>query len=647
VTAVLAAAVLCIVLGGTACAADGRLLRQGLWLQAAGALALGAAGLVALGSDSAWGDAFRSRLDPGIGVDRMSGLFLALIGLVAAPVLVFAGGYFDSSGRARAAAALNAAFVLALVGVVCARDVGTFLAFWELMTLIPAAIILVWNTGRTARRTAFVYIAITHVAGTGVWTALLVLAHAHALGGTPLSGGSRTQVLVTVAALIGFGAKAGVMPLHTWLPRAHPIAPAPVSALMSGVMLKIALYGLIRVLVQWTHAPTWVAIVVLALGGVSAVGGVVYALFEHELKRLLALHSIENVGIILLGLGAYLALHAQGQDAWAALGLAAALLHTMNHAVFKALLFLGAGAFEHATHDLNLDRLGGLASRMPVTGAAFGIGAAAIAGVPPLNGFVSEWLTLQALLHMGISGDLASGAAGAVGLAALAATAALAVFCFVKVIGLVLLGPARRHSAAAAREAPRSMLAGMGVLAGACVILGAVPGPLFERLIPLAPAPAGQTDIGWAGLSLPATGGLPTLALGLLILGVTLILVRARGRKTAGEAPTWACGQPVTRSLDWSSAGFTKALRLAFATILRPERDIITTTRHGIVQEISYRGEVPHHLDRLVFEPTARLALAGAARVRRLQSGQLGLYVAYLAAILFALLVCLRAGLLG
>ena len=257
------------------------------------------------------------------------------------------------------------------------------------------------------------------------------------------------------------GTKAGVMPLHVWLPRAHPIAPAPVSALMSGVMIKVALYGLVRVLVEWVGVlPVWFGVLVLAVGALSAVGGVVYALFQHDLKRLLALHSIENVGIIVLGLGACLILRARGADAWAAFALAAALLHTVNHAVFKSLLFLGAGAFERAVGSLELDRLGGLLRRMPWTGGAFLVGAMAIAGLPPLNGFASEWLTLQALLHVtGLRRTSADGIAGAVALAALAATAALAVFCFVKVVGLVLLGPPRRDAAAAAEEAPLPMRA--------------------------------------------------------------------------------------------------------------------------------------------------------------------------------------------
>ena len=251
------------------------------------------------------------------------------------------------------------------------------------------------------------------------------------------------------------------MPLHVWLPRAHPIAPAPVSALMSGVMIKVAVYALVRVLVEWVGIlPLWFGLLVLATGALSSVGGVLYACFQHDLKRLLALHSIENIGIIVLGLGACLVLRARGAELWAAFALAAALLHTLNHAVFKALLFLAAGAFERTVGALEIDRLGGLFRRMPWTGGAFLIGAIAIAGLPPLNGFASEWLTLQALLHLPAYGRVGDGTAGAVALAALAATAALAVFCFVKVVGLVLLGPAaqsrgRGGAGAAVRDARR------------------------------------------------------------------------------------------------------------------------------------------------------------------------------------------------
>ncbi len=264
----------------------------------------------------------------------------------------------------------------------------------------------------------FVYVALTHLAGAGTWIAVLLLADAGAFGGTSqIATGSGLQIAIALAAIVGMGAKAGLMPLHVWLPRAHPIAPAHVSALMSGVMIKVAIYGLVRVLVEWLGVlPQWVGVLVLGLGALSAVAGVVYALFQHELKRLLAFHSIENVGIIVLGLGACLLLRARGADQWAAFALGAALLHTLNHAVFKGLLFLGAGAFERAVGSLELDRLGGLLRRMPWTGAAFAVGAMAIAGLPPLNGFASEWLTLQALVHVPVYGGISDGVAGAVAL---------------------------------------------------------------------------------------------------------------------------------------------------------------------------------------------------------------------------------------
>ena len=406
------------------------------------------------------GAGFTSAFAPQFGVDGLSGLFLGALGLVAAAALVFSRGYLEPDGRGRAVAALTGVLVLVLAGVFCARDPLTFLAGWELMTLVPALVILVArNADRASRRVVFVYLAVTHLGGVGTWIAILLLAHAGAVGGAAaISSGSGMQTAIALAAIVGMGTKAGVMPLHVWLPRAHPIAPAPVSALMSGVMIKAGIYALVRVLVDWLGVlPIWIGVLVLGLGALSAVGGVVYALFQHDLKRLLAFHSVENIGIIVLGIGACLLLHSRGANLWASFALAAALLHTLNHAVFKALLFLGAGAFEKAVGSLELDRLGGLLRRMPWTGGAFLVGAMAIAGLPPLNGFASEWLTLQALLHVPAYGGVAAGTAGAIALAALAATAALAVFCFVKVGGLALLGPPRTKSDRAASEAAWSV----------------------------------------------------------------------------------------------------------------------------------------------------------------------------------------------
>lgn len=639
-------AAIVIVAAGSVTAALPRGLRTGLTAQATGAALLAIAGFWAFGAGTTTGAGFTGALEPRFGVDGLSAYFLGTLGLVAAPALLFASRYLDPGPGGRAIAALTGAFVLTLAEVLAARDPLTFLAGWELMTLLPAATILVARRDARARRSVFVYVAVTHLGGAGTWVAVLLAANAGALDGGTIATGSGLQIAIALATLLGMGTKAGVVPLHSWLPRAHPIAPAPVSALMSGVMIKVAIYGLVRVLVDWLGVlPLWFGVLVLAVGAVSSVGGVVYALFQHDLKRLLAFHSIENIGIVMLGLGAALLLRARGDETWAALALAAALLHTLNHAVFKSLLFLAAGSFERAAGSLELDRLGGLLRRMPWTGGAFFVGAVAIAGLPPLNGFASEWLTLQALLHVPAAGGIGGGLAGAVALAALGATAALAALCFVKVVGLVLLGPPRTAVAAEAVEAPVPMRAAVVFLAAASAVLGAAPGLLVGPLRGLAPwADAAPATLG---LYLPGTGSLPLLGIGVALAVLTGTLLLARGRRTAVTAPAWASGQLIEPQLLWTSAGFSKALRLVLQPALRPEREIAVDVRGGVVQQIAYTGRVPQLLDERLYRPAVRLLLVAARHARRLQTGRLGTYVAYLIALVLVLLAAARVGAIG
>jgi hydrogenase-4 component B len=391
--------------------------------------------------------------------------------------------------------------------------------------------------------------------------------------------------------------------------------------------------------------PVWFGVLVLAAGALSAVGGVVYALFEHDLKRLLAFHSIENIGIIVLGIGACLVLRARGADAWASFALAAALLHTVNHAVFKALLFLGAGVFERAVALLEIDRLGGLLRRMPWSGGAFLIGAMAIAGLPPLNGFASEWLTLQALLHVAQYGHIGDGMAGAVALAALASTAALALFCFVKVVGLVLLGAPRTPAVAAAEEPPLQLRAALVFLALVCIALGLAPGVLFGALVGLSPSSSALPTR--VGLHVPGTGSLPTVGIALVLVGVMGALVLLRGSRSAAPAPTWASGQLVEPALRWTSAGFTKSLRLVLEVVLRPEREISSRTDAGVLQEVAYSGHVPHLIDERLYRPAERVAFRAAHHARRLQTGSVGTYVVYLIGLVIVLLVAVRLGVIG
>jgi hydrogenase-4 component B len=613
-------------------------------VQSIGAVLLGAAGVWVLASGHAVGAGFRVEVRPAFGVDGLSGFFLLLVAVVGAPAALFARDALHADGQGRSLALATGVFLLALVGFVCARDVSTFLGFWELMTLVPAAAILIARQDREARHGVFVYLAITHIGGAGVWVSMLVLAQHDALAGHPLGGGLAT--LVASASLVGFSTKAGLMPLHSWLPRAHPLAPAHISALMSGVMIKLALYGLVRVLFQWLASPgLWVGIALLAIGALSCLGGVLYALMQHELKRLLAFHSIENVGIVALGLGASLVFRDVGQPVWSAIAFAAALLHSLNHALFKGLLFLGAGAFSKAVGSLELDRLGGLLRRMPWTGWAFALGAMAIAGVPPLNGFASEWLTLQSLLHLGVASHLGVALAGALATLALAGTAALAVYCFVKVIGLVLLGLPRRPECEQASEVPVGMRASMGFLAGACVVLGALPGLLVPTLAALGPARA-TLHVG-TGLSVPGTGSLPTLALALALVLLAVVLVRLARSPRATAAPTWVCGQPPAAGLAWTSAGFTKPLRLVLEALLRPRREVQVIVSAGVVEAVAYEAEVPHLFDTLLYGPVWRGALRAAGIARRVQSGSLRTYLIYLLGLLGVLLALARTGVLG
>ncbi|HEX6024072.1 MAG TPA: proton-conducting transporter membrane subunit [Solirubrobacter sp.] len=610
-------------------------LRAGLAAQAAGMALLGAAGAAALFSGESVGAQFRDGVSPALGLDPLSGFFLSLLAVTAVPTLIYARAYLRPDGPSRTAGALAAGFLLSLTGVLVARDAITFLAFWELMTLVPAAAILTLRRDAEVRSAVQAYVAITHLGGAGVWIAMLGLA----------APGSVSATVMAVAALIGFGTKAGLVPLHSWLPRAHPVAPAPFSALMSGLMVKVALYGLIRVEFEWLGvAPSqWLGFALLAVGLLSALGGVLWALMQQDLKRLLAYSTIENVGIVVTALGASILL---ADPSWAAFAFAAALLHIANHALFKVLLFLGAGSIERAAGGLNLDRLGGLARRMPWTGAAFGVGCLAIAGVPPLNGFVSEWLTLQSLAHLAFDEPLGNGLAGAAALAAVAATAALALLCFVKVGGLVLLGTPRTEATAAATEAPGEMRAALLALAALCVAVGLAPGLLFPTLVSLAPG-----DLGFAtdslGLDLPGTGSLPTWGLLLALAAATALLVRLRGNRRAQTAPTWACGQPVTPALHWTSAGFTKPLRLVFEALLRPRRELEIVREGGIVQRIAYSREVHSPADRLLYRPAIRAGLRGAAIARKLQTGNVRTYAAYLLALVIALLALVRTGALG
>ena len=414
-----------------------------------------------------------------LSIDRLSAYFLLLICVVGAPVVLFSTSYVErhyKGPRRHWLWALLSLFLLSMVVVVTAATAFAFLFGWELMTLFSAALVLIDGDDGERRRNIFIYLLMMHAGAAAVVGAFLVfLPHSTGLdfaslrAGAPLllPAGARTAIFLL--GFVGFGTKAGIVPLHLWLPKAHPIAPSPVSALMSGVMLKTAVYGFVRLVFDLLGAgPAWWGYLVLAAGAVSGLLGVLYAISEHDLKRLLAYHSVENIGIIYLGLGAAMVFAAQHAPAWAMLALMGALLHSLNHALFKSLLFLGAGAIADAAHTLDLEELGGLFQRMRVTGTVFLVACCSIVGLPLFNGFVSEWLTFRSFVAGANLAEVAPAIVLPLMAGVLALIGGLAAACFAKVYGVAFLGrprslEARRRVRGPVADANRHGPAGRGL----------------------------------------------------------------------------------------------------------------------------------------------------------------------------------------
>jgi hydrogenase-4 component B len=588
--------------------------------------------------------------------DPLSGVFLVALGAVGAASSVYGLGYHEA-GRSRFDTFALIVFVTSLVLVFGSASAFSFLFAWELMALSSAALVIGPKPGRAVVRAGFIYVAMTHLATAAiaiafaVWSAAAGSLDFAAWGDGAAALGGPGRDLVFLLILVGFGTKAGMVPLHVWLPRAHPVAPSHVSALMSGVMIKAGIYGIIRFGIEYLGAgQTWWGGVVLALGAISAVLGVLYALAEHDLKRLLAFHSVENIGIILIGLGVALIGHAEGAAPLVVLGLAAALFHTLNHAVFKSLLFLGAGAVQSAAGTRDLNRLGGLARMMPLTALTFGVGAAAISGLPPLNGFASEWLTFQGLLSAGATGSLDPIArfAAYVAVGALALTAALAVACFVKATGMTFLAMPRGEGAARATEVDLPMRAAMVGLGIGCLALGLAAAPVGALLAGVARGITGRgSDLGPASLQPPPVIGTYDPVLLAIALGGAAIVVVAVARlraRPARRAPTWTCGIAPEPAFEYTATSFSKPLRLFFEPVLRPDRELRVELHAGtpFPRRVSYHSEVDHLVETRVYGPLHRASIALSQVARRLQQGTLQLYLAYTVGALVVLLVLAR-----
>jgi hydrogenase-4 component B len=601
---------------------------------------------------------FTVRLDP---LGAFFGLIVSLLGVALSIYsLGYARGYYGRKSVGVLGAFFNV-LLLAVTLVFLASNAFFFLIAWEIMALSAYCLVSFEHEHEETRNAGVLYFVMSHI-GTGcLILGFLLLFQAsggygfdgfHALG-EKMSPGKRDAAFLLF--FVGFGVKAGIVPLHIWLPAAHPVAPSNVSALMSGVIIKTGIYGMTRVFFDFLGTPpNWWGVTVLTIGTVSAVLGVLYALMEHDLKRLLAYHSIENIGIILMGLGASLMFLHSGHAVLASLALIAGLYHTINHAVFKALLFLGAGAVLHATHTRNMEEMGGLAKRMRWTALFFLVGAAAISALPPLNGFVSEWLTYQSLLQgFGTTPSLIRLMFPLSG-AMLALTGALAAACFVKAFGITFLAQPRSEHARDAHEVSFTMLLGQGILTAACVFLGLFPTLFLKLLDPITQQLTGQqlsaqlnASSGLVLSGVAAQGGtVSTLGITLMLLcllpvPLVLWLFFARRARTR-IGPTWDCGQRgLTPQMEYTATGFSKPIRMIFKALFRPRREVQREYDFSpyYAKTIRFESHVEEIFQTRIYRPLNRLVLRLSRRLRALQAGSLQAYLIYIFITLLLLLL--------
>ena len=596
-------------------------------------------------------------------LDPLSAWFNLALAVLAFAVTLYSYGYLRPLERTRHLGALGFFYnvlLLSLTLVFTASNVFFFLVAWEVMTIAAFCLIAFEHQDPETSRSAMVFLIMSH-AGSGLLLAgFLLLA---AFGGTQDFASfhllaSRLppfeQGAVFLLFFLGFGVKAGIVPLHIWLPDAHPVAPSNISAIMSGIVIKTGIYGMARVFFDFFGPPPlWAGAVVLAVGVVTALVGVLYALQEHDLKRLLAYHSVENIGIIIMGFGAALMFRTFNHPALAAIAIIGALYHTFNHATFKGLLFLAAGSVVHSTHTRNMEEMGGLIRRMPATAFFFLIGAVAISGLPPLNGFVSEWLTYQALLAgFGTTESLTRLMFPIAG-SLLALTAALAAACFVKAFGIPFLALPRSEAAASAQESAVSMRIGMGILAAACIVLGLGASwilPVFDPITEQTVGMQVSSTLAAGGIAVQAgtarSGSMSTAGIALVLLaigGTAAFLINRRlrsARTTTG--PAWDCGLPgLTAENEYTATAFSKPLRMIFAAFYRPRREI--NPEYDVSpyypSAIRFESEIQPTFEKHIYGPLKEWIFGRARQMRAIQAGSIHAYLAYIFVTLIVLLL--------
>jgi hydrogenase-4 component B len=585
-------------------------------------------------------------------LDALSGFFLLLLGGVSFAISLFASAYFEGEENPGLVSLQYHVFLASMAFVLLADDAYLFMVAWESMALASYFLVTHEHHVEENRNAGFIYLLIAHLGAISILLSFGVLQ-----GGfgdytfTSLREAELTSFWATTAfvlAFFGFGAKAGMLPLHAWLPEAHPAAPSPVSALMSGVMLKTSIYGMVRVIydligdIQWEWGVT-----VLLFGAATALFGILFALMQHDLKRLLAYSSVENIGIILIGIGLSMVFIGSGHPLGGVLGLIAGLYHTLNHAVFKALLFLGAGSILKSTGLRNLNEMGGLIRYMPHCAFYFLIGSLAISALPPLNGFVSEWLIFQTslrapFLESGVLRSLVPIVA-----AILALSGALTGMCFVKVYGIAFLGQHRHALTHQPRDASAVEQAGMAWLTAGCFALGLLPVFMVEQLNEIcrsltgAALPKEALQSGWLWLTPTSSAQAsysPIIFLLMITAGfaLTFLVVRWIYHGRLRRAPPWDCGYPEqTARMEDSADGFGQPIRQIFAPVFLIHREIPRPEHARPV----FRQEIEDRHWYWLYRPVAQLTEFVSRHVGRLQQGRISIYLLYSFITLIALLV--------
>ncbi len=587
-------------------------------------------------------------------LDPLSAFFLILLGGASFGVSLFSAGYLRSmqGGTLGLLCLQYHLFLAAMALVLLADDAYLFMVAWETMALSSYFLVTTDHNVPDIRKAGYLYLLVAHVGAIAILLSFGVMQGGQGIGAYTFDAMREAQLsafwtsAAFLLALFGFGAKAGLLPLHVWLPEAHPAAPSPVSALMSGVMLKTAIYGILRVTFDLLDAQQWWwGVLALALGLLTALFGVMFAAVQGDMKRLLAYSSIENIGLLLVGIGLAIIFHVYGKDALAALALTAALYHSLNHAFFKSLLFIGTGSILHATGERNMGRLGGLIRKMPWAAALMLVGVLAIAGLPPLNGFVSEWLLLQAfLLSPGLPNSyinmLIPVAAGVIALAA-----ALAAYVMVKFYGIIFLGRPREQALEHAHDAGIWERIGLGWLAFGCVALGLAPVYVVRQLDLVTQMLIGQglgnAAGGWLFLTPVDTGRAsysPAFFL-LAVLGVMLVTALAvhrfyHGRQRRG--PAWDCGFPEqTARMQDTAEGFGQPIRQIFEPFFKIEREVPS----AFDTHPRYHGRSDDRIWYALYLPIRHVTERLSSWAALLQHGRIHLYLSYTFVTLVVLLV--------